>query len=129
MKRRHFLQLTVAMLASSTTSQSAWAQTSGPGPSPTEILRSDLIGQDQKVTETLVTIVAFSPGAISTWHVHPGAQELVFGLQGRLTLEIEGHGTHTISEGGPRRSLRRTRECSKITDPASARGRVRRAVL
>jgi quercetin dioxygenase-like cupin family protein len=99
MKRRHFLQLTVAMLASSTTSQSAWAQTSGPGPSPTEILRSDLIGQDQKVTETLVTIVAFSPGAISTWHVHPGAQELVFGLQGRLTLEIEGHGTHTISEG------------------------------
>jgi hypothetical protein len=29
----------------------------------------------------------------------------------------------------PQRSLRRTRECSKITDPASARGLVRRAVL
>ena len=30
---------------------------------------------------------------------------------------------------GPQRSLRRTRECSKISDPASARGLVRRAVL
>jgi len=33
------------------------------------------------------------------------------------------------SSSSPQRSLRRTRECSKITDPASARGLVRRAVL
>jgi quercetin dioxygenase-like cupin family protein len=99
MKRRQFLQLTGAMLAASTSSQTARPQTSGAGPRPTEILRGDLIGQDQKVTETLVTVVAFPPGAISCWHVHPGAQELVFGLEGRLTLEIEGLGSQTLSEG------------------------------
>jgi len=58
-----------------------------------------LVGQNQKVTETVVTVVAFPPGAESTWHIHPGAQELVFGLQGKLTLEIDGKGTKSIGAG------------------------------
>jgi quercetin dioxygenase-like cupin family protein len=62
-------------------------------------LRSDLVGQDYKVTETLVTTVAFPPGAVSSWHVHPGAQELAFGLQGKLTLEIEGQGAKSVGVG------------------------------
>jgi quercetin dioxygenase-like cupin family protein len=97
--RREFLQLAGAMITVVEASHSARAQTPAGGPSPTEILRSDLVGQDYKVTETLVTTVAFPPGAVSSWHVHPGAQELVFGLQGKLTLEIEGQGPKIVGVG------------------------------
>jgi len=85
--RREFLQLASVMVMAAATPKEAEAAA---GPSFTEILRRDLVGQNEKVTETLVTVVAFPPGAESTWHIHPGAQELVFGLQGILTLEIEG---------------------------------------
>ena len=94
--RREFLYLTGAAAMASAASRSAEAVV---GPDPTELLRSDLVGQDQKVAETLVTVVAFAPGAVSTWHIHPGAQELVFGLQGKLTLEIDGKGTKSIGAG------------------------------
>jgi len=93
--RREFLQLASVVVASAG-SQSTEAAA---GPSPTEILRSDLVGQDHKVAETLVATVAFPPGAVSTWHIHPGAQELVFGLQGKLTLEIDGQGAKSIGAG------------------------------
>jgi quercetin dioxygenase-like cupin family protein len=93
--RREFLQLASVMGASALSQSTAAAA----GPSPTEILRSNLVGQDQKVVETLVATVAFPPGAVSTWHIHPGAQELVFGLQGKLTLEIDGQGVKSIGTG------------------------------
>jgi quercetin dioxygenase-like cupin family protein len=94
--RREFLYLTGAAAMASAASRSTDAAA---GPSLTEILRSDLVGQDQKVAETLVTVVTFPPGAVSTWHIHPGAQELVFGLQGRMTLEIDGQGAKSIGAG------------------------------
>jgi quercetin dioxygenase-like cupin family protein len=97
--RREFLQLAGAMVMASAASQSTEAAA---GPSPTEILRGDLVGQDQKVAETLVAVVAFPPGAVSSWHIHPGAQELVFGLQGKLTLEVEGQGAKGIGAGETR---------------------------
>jgi quercetin dioxygenase-like cupin family protein len=97
--RREFLQLGSAMIAVSAASQSIKAQTPGTGPNPTEILRGDLLGQEHKVRETVVTVVAFPPGAVSTWHVHPGAQELVFGLQVTLMLELEGRPARNISVG------------------------------
>ncbi|HJY79888.1 MAG TPA: cupin domain-containing protein [Candidatus Binatia bacterium] len=97
--RREFLQLAGAAITVSGVSHSPRAQTQAGGPSPIEILRSDLIGQDHKVTETLVTTVTFPPGSVSSWHVHPGAQELVFGLEGKLTLEIEGWGANSIGVG------------------------------
>ena len=93
--RREFLQLASVMGASALSQSTAAAA----GPNPTEIVRSNLVGQDQKVAETLVTVVAFPPGAESTWHIHPGAQELVFGLQGILTLEIDGQGAKSIGAG------------------------------
>ena len=71
--RREFLYLTGAAAMASAASRSAEAVV---GPDPTELLRSDLVGQDQKVAETLVTVVAFPPGAVSTWHIHPGATTL-----------------------------------------------------
>jgi hypothetical protein len=67
--RREFLQLAGAVITVSGASHSPRAQTPAGGPSPTEVLRSDLIGQDHKVVETLVTMVAFPPGAVSSWHV------------------------------------------------------------
>ena len=94
--RREFLQLTGAIAMTSAASRPSEGAA---GPSPTEILRSDLIGQDQRVAETLVTVVSFPPGSVSSWHVHPGAQELVFGLQGKLTLEIDGRGAKSIGVG------------------------------
>jgi quercetin dioxygenase-like cupin family protein len=97
--RREFLQLTGAVIAVSGATNSVQAQTPAGGPSPTEILRGDLVGQDYKVTETLVTTVTFPPGAVSSWHIHPGAQELVFGLEGKLRLEIEGRGAKSIGVG------------------------------
>jgi quercetin dioxygenase-like cupin family protein len=93
--RREFLQLASVVVASA----ASQATEAAAGPSPTEILRGDLVGQDQKVVETLVATVAFPPGAVSTWHIHPGAQELVFGLQGKLTLEIDGQGAKSIGAG------------------------------
>jgi quercetin dioxygenase-like cupin family protein len=94
--RREFLYLTGAAAMASAAGRSIEAAA---GPSPTEILRGDLIGQKQTVVETLVTVVAFPPGAVSTWHIHPGAQELVFGLQGKLTLEIDGQEAKSIGVG------------------------------
>ena len=94
--RREFLQLASVMVMAAATPKEAEAAA---GPSVTEILRRDLVGQNEKVTETLVTVVAFPPGAESTWHIHPGAQELVFGLQGILTLEIDGQGAKSIGAG------------------------------
>ena len=95
--RREFLQLAGGVIAGF--SHSARAQTQAGAPSPIEVLRSDLLGQDHKVMETLVTMVTFPPGSVSRWHVHPGAQELVFGLEGKLTLEIEGQGAKRVGVG------------------------------
>ena len=95
--RREFLQLAGGVIAGF--SHSARAQTQAGAPSPIEVLRSDLLGQDHKVMETLVTMVTFPPGSVSRWHVHPGAQELVFGLEGKLTLEIEGQGANSVGVG------------------------------
>src|SRR5262245_18878818 len=97
--RREFLQMVGAVVAVSGASHSPRAQTPTGAPSPIEVLRSDLLGQDHKVTETLVTMVTFPSESVSSWHVHPGAQELVFGLEGKLTLEIEGRGTNSIGVG------------------------------
>jgi quercetin dioxygenase-like cupin family protein len=97
--RRQFLHLTGALAAAAATPKSGWAQSSGGGPSLKEILRRNLEGQGQRVQETLVTVVTFPPGVVSTWHIHPGAQELVFGLEGTLILEVEGEAAKPLNVG------------------------------
>ena len=64
-----------------------------------QILREDLKGQANQVQETVVTVVEVPPGRGVPWHMHPGAQEILYGLEGGLTLEVEGHGTKTITVG------------------------------
>jgi len=98
-RRRQFLHLAGGLAAAAATAQSASAQSAGGGPMPREILRRDLEGQEQKVVDTVVTVVTFAPGAVSTWHIHPGAQELVFGLEGKLMVEIEGERAKPVNAG------------------------------
>jgi quercetin dioxygenase-like cupin family protein len=97
--RRRFLQITGAALTVSAVSPAAWSQTPPQGPKASQVLRKDLEGQAQKVEETVVTIVEFPPGAAAPWHAHPGAQEVLFGLEGRLTVEVDGQPLMTVNRG------------------------------
>jgi quercetin dioxygenase-like cupin family protein len=65
----------------------------------TQVLRSDLRGQDSRVQESVVTHVEFPPGQGAPMHFHPGAQEILYILQGNVTVERDGEGTKVISAG------------------------------
>jgi quercetin dioxygenase-like cupin family protein len=56
-------------------------------------------GQGEKVQETVVNILEMGPGAAAPWHMHPGAQELLFVYEGDIVLEIQGQGTKTLKAG------------------------------
>ena len=75
------------------------AQAQPVAPKLVQILRKDLEGQGQLVQETIVNIADFGPGSASPWHMHPGAQELLFVTDGALTLEVDGQGTNVINAG------------------------------
>jgi quercetin dioxygenase-like cupin family protein len=51
------------------------------------------------VQETIAIVADFGPGTASSWHLHPGAQELSFVSDGRVTLEVEGRETRVINAG------------------------------
>jgi quercetin dioxygenase-like cupin family protein len=97
--RRRFLQIAGAALTASAANPAAWPQTPSGGPKASQVLRKDLEGQGQKVEETVVTVVEFPPGAAAPWHAHPGAQELLFGLEGKLTVEVDGQSLTSINVG------------------------------
>jgi quercetin dioxygenase-like cupin family protein len=97
--RRRFLQIAGAALTASAVAPRAWPQTPTGAPTAKQILRRDLEGQGQKVQETVVTIVEFPPGAAAPWHAHPGAQELLFGIEGTLAVEVDGQGLTIINVG------------------------------
>jgi quercetin dioxygenase-like cupin family protein len=87
--RRRFLRLAAAALAAPATTGIALAQAPQGGPKLTQILRNDLQAQDQKV----------APGVGAPWHMHPAAQEILFVIEGSLTVEIEGQGTKVLKAG------------------------------
>jgi quercetin dioxygenase-like cupin family protein len=95
--RREFLYLSGIAAAVPTVSRIALAQV--PGPKLTQILRTDLEGQGQAVQETVVSVVEFGPGSAAPWHMHPGAQELLYLMEGTLTIEVEGRGMKVIKTG------------------------------
>jgi quercetin dioxygenase-like cupin family protein len=97
--RRRFLCLTGAAAVLPTYSGVVAAQGAKSGPKLTQILRSDLKGQSEKVQETVVNILEMGPGARAPWHMHPGAQELLFVFEGDITLEIEGQGSTVLKAG------------------------------
>jgi quercetin dioxygenase-like cupin family protein len=97
--RRRFLQLAASAAATPTATGIALAQAPQGGPKLTQILRGDLQGQDQTVRETVVNVLDMPAGAAAPWHMHPGAQEILFVIEGSLAVEIEGRGTSILKTG------------------------------
>jgi quercetin dioxygenase-like cupin family protein len=102
--RREFLLCAGAAASAMAVARFAQAQTAAAGPRLTQVLRKDLEAQDQRVEESVVSVVEFGPGIGAPWHMHPGAQEILYTLEGNLTVEIEGQGATTVKSG----------ECSMI---------------
>jgi len=69
------------------------------GPKFTQLLRRDLEGQGNQVQESIVILAEFQPGQGSPWHNHPGAQEILYVLEGNVTAEVEGRAAATIKAG------------------------------
>ena len=98
--RRRFLNIAGATLALPAISRICNAQPSQRAPKLTALLRADLRGQDQIVQETMVNLLEMAPGVSAPWHMHPGAQEIVFVLDGAIVVEVEGKGPKGLGPGG-----------------------------
>ena len=97
--RREFLYLSALASALPAMPHTVLAQVEQAAPKFSQILRQDLESQGQKVEETVAIAADFGPGSVSPWHMHPGAQELLFVSDGRLTLEVDGRETRIINAG------------------------------
>jgi quercetin dioxygenase-like cupin family protein len=98
--RRRFLTRIGATLALPAISRLCNAQAPQNAPKLTELLKADLQGQGQTVQETLANLLEMAPGVSAPWHMHPGAQEIVFVIEGSLVVEVEGQGAKQIPAGG-----------------------------
>src|SRR5262249_37352004 len=81
-------------------SSAAWAQPRQAAPKLTQILRADLQGQSQRVEETVVNVLEMAPAVAAPWHMHRGAQEIIFVLEGSLRVETEGRVVQEVNAGG-----------------------------
>ena len=97
--RRSFLQMASATLALPAISRICDAQPSQGGPRLTQLLKADLQRQGQMVQETVVNLLEMAPSASALWHMHPGAQEIIFIIDGKLVVEIEGEGSREVASG------------------------------
>jgi quercetin dioxygenase-like cupin family protein len=97
--RRRFLNGAGAALALPAISRICAAQPAQGAPKLTELLKADLQGQGQIVQETLVNLLEMAPAVSAPWHLHPGAQEIIFVIDGDLVVEMEGEGSKEISRG------------------------------
>jgi len=97
--RRNFLNFAAAAIALPAMSRICHAQASQGGPQLTQLLKADLERQDQTVQETVVNLLEMAPSVTAPWHMHPGAQEIVFVLDGSLVVEIEGSGSKVVTAG------------------------------
>jgi quercetin dioxygenase-like cupin family protein len=96
--RRDFVRLASAISALPLLWRTSFAQ-QPTGPKLTLVARGDLEGQDHRVQETVVNLLEMPPTAAAPWHIHPGAQELLYVMEGELILEVEGKGTTLLKAG------------------------------
>ena len=97
--RRRFLSIAGAALVLPATDRLAEAQLLPGAPNLTQLLKADLTRQNQTVQETVVNLLEMPPGVSAPWHMHPGAQEVVFVLDGTLFVEIGGEAPKQIDAG------------------------------
>ncbi len=97
--RRYFIRLAGAAIVLPAASRAIFAQSPQEAPRLTQILRVDLQGQDQRVQETVVNVLEMASGVGAPRHMHPGAQEIIYVLDGSLTVEVEGRETKAIKAG------------------------------
>src|SRR5262245_5549148 len=96
--RRQFLTVAAAFMVLPPALRMALAQAPA-GPKLTQLLKKAMEGQGQAVQETVVSIVEFGPGVSAPWHMHPSAQEMLYALEGNLTVEVDGHGLSALKLG------------------------------
>ena len=97
--RRRFLKVAGAALVLPATVRIAEAQPLPGGPKLTQLLKADLTRQNQTVQETVVNLLEMAPGVSAPWHMHPGAQEIVFVLDGALIVEVDGEALRQVDAG------------------------------
>jgi quercetin dioxygenase-like cupin family protein len=95
--RREFL-LVVGAAASASSFFTSQSQAQG-GPRLAQVLRADLQGQGEKVQESVVSLAEFGPGTAAPLHMHPGAHEILYAMEGALIVEVEGQAPATIRAG------------------------------
>jgi quercetin dioxygenase-like cupin family protein len=96
--RRQFLTVGAAFMVLPPALRVALAQAPA-GPKLTQLLKKEMEGQGQAVQETVVSIVEFGPGVSAPWHMHPSAQEMLYALEGNLTVEVDGRGLSAMKFG------------------------------
>jgi quercetin dioxygenase-like cupin family protein len=95
---RRDLGMLATAAASAAAIGSSFAQLrSGPGAKYNEILARDLKGFPLQMTR--LTLMDVAPGTEIPWHYHPAAQEIVFGLEGVLMIEINPAAVVTVKPG------------------------------
>jgi quercetin dioxygenase-like cupin family protein len=97
--RRRFLHLAGGAAVLPAISRLSLAQTAPATPKLTQLLKADLQGQGQSVRETVVNLLEMGPAVAAPWHMHPGAQEIIYVLDGSLVVEVEGRGTSELKTG------------------------------
>ena len=97
--RRRFLNVLGAALALPAITRIAHAQPSPRAPKLTQLLKADLTRQNQTVQETVVNLLEMAPGTSAPWHMHPGAQEIVFVFDGALIVEVDSEAPKQVDAG------------------------------
>jgi quercetin dioxygenase-like cupin family protein len=98
LKRRDLGVLAAAVAAAA--SSLAWAQQApytGQGVKPNILLDKELEGFPLQMTR--LTLADFGQGGSVPLHNHPAAQEIVYGIDGAVTFDIEGRGTTIVKAG------------------------------
>jgi len=63
-------------------------------------MRSAQQGQHVVGPGAVVNVLEMAPAVAAPWHMHPGAQEIIFVLEGSLRVETEGRVVQEVNAGG-----------------------------
>jgi quercetin dioxygenase-like cupin family protein len=97
LSRRDLGILAAAAAAASSSAHAQVSIRSGPGAKYNIIIDNDLEGTPLHATR--LTIMDVAPGTQIPPHYHPAAQEIAFGMDGVLTMQVGGRNAKTIKAG------------------------------